>query len=830
MFVRKSEALQLQAVYNESNISDLKREWKSIVSENKGFCESASCPFTPQTSFDYDPENFLYYRARAITADVPNGNGDLFPFEEIDKSYKTFIGKGIYLNHDNDSPDKAFGIILDAVFHRDAKYVEILGAIDKELAEEKHPGLIRKVTSGIINSTSMSCLVNEAECGVCHNRAHNEAELCAHMHPKSPNYIKGKRATDGSLHYEINYGITFTEDSLVNVPADSSCHVFQVWGSLKNSGKLISHFEKYWARKGELMKPSLSISDTGITKGAQKESETQDAKVIESLESLDEIVSKEIERKIDTQIKRTIEDEIRKTLGKVFTDLEKSIRPEIEKEVTEQAKTVEEEIKEIVPAVKEVEEKSEKIKTESSIRDVVEMITFLRSAEPDAKEYRSFVSKFIKEYRTKHPDVSVTEAMKEAAKAWRAKKKPKKEDTLKTSAEVKILEPKSIDLGEGVTISPIDEKRGRIYIGGKDTHLDIELKPELDEEEQKLFYKAQLENVLTELAKTELLKLEEPTVEKLSEITEVSSSLEEGRKMFKVEYREGKSFDTSYFVGTDGERIKIVNAARVIPAEIQKRIIDAMSKGQSVEDIISPEEAEKQIEKVCGGTFEGFVEWANQLPPMQRTSSLKKDAEWAINEAEIPKVEMPAKGEVFTSICEDEVQESKDFTTLPSDRTSKVRQYYSRLPGSSVGPQDQAINLQSIVNQKYQLLKKALEEEKEKSQKLMKEKEEVVKEMEKLKEEKEIDKTKVLIDSILSEIKKITTLEPDKEKEIVDLLVKLGGKSLGILLEIVKSLATEMPKTPKTASISGINLPGMIQPPEQSASLIEVVSKMFDHN
>lgn len=46
-----------------------------------------------------------------------------------------------------------------------------------------------------------------------------------------------------------------------------------------------------------------------------------------------------------------------------------------------------------------------------------------------ASAYTKFVSKFIKQYRKKHPDASVAEAMKAAGKEWKKKKgKGKKEE------------------------------------------------------------------------------------------------------------------------------------------------------------------------------------------------------------------------------------------------------------------------------------------------------------------------------------------------------------------------------------------------------------------
>ena len=235
-FIRQCTAT-IEAVYK--NDADLFfNEWKQLRTSGS-ICQSGSCPFVPESSFDYDPEHFLYYRTRAITADIPNSNGDYFPLPEIEASYPTFIGKGVFLNHANDDPEKAFGLILDSVLHKDAKYVELLCALDKEVAEEKHPGILHKVNTGQINATSMSCLCDRAECGVCHHLATNAFELCAHMNPKENSYVKGRRAGHGGeLAYEINYGLTFTEDSLVFLPADHTARILQIYSSLNKDASI----------------------------------------------------------------------------------------------------------------------------------------------------------------------------------------------------------------------------------------------------------------------------------------------------------------------------------------------------------------------------------------------------------------------------------------------------------------------------------------------------------------------------------------------------------------------------------------------------------------
>jgi hypothetical protein len=125
-----------------------------------GFSRTASKNIVK--AFEFNPKDFLYYRSRAITADVPNSNGDCFKKEELAKAYQSFIGKGVFYEHASDNPDNSFGIILDSNFVQPAgknAYIEILCAVDRKLAEEKYPGLVHRVESGMLSGTSMGCFL-----------------------------------------------------------------------------------------------------------------------------------------------------------------------------------------------------------------------------------------------------------------------------------------------------------------------------------------------------------------------------------------------------------------------------------------------------------------------------------------------------------------------------------------------------------------------------------------------------------------------------------------------------------------------------------------------
>lgn len=109
-----------------------------------------------------DPR-FVYAIARAVTADVPNKNKDMFPLEEIKRAYTTFIGRNIFLDHNTKSVRNAVGKIIAAELREDEAghtYVACLFKVDRLL----HPDIARKIENGIIDSVSMGANVRSTQC------------------------------------------------------------------------------------------------------------------------------------------------------------------------------------------------------------------------------------------------------------------------------------------------------------------------------------------------------------------------------------------------------------------------------------------------------------------------------------------------------------------------------------------------------------------------------------------------------------------------------------------------------------------------------------------
>lgn len=188
----------------------------------------------------------LYYRARAISSletSGPNGNFDGFPKKELQAAVDTFLGKNIFLNHDSDNPIKSVGRIVDALFVDDAEakesYIEIVGRIDRVL----HPEIARMIETGELNATSMGCSCDESECSVCGTKLHSDAdEKCEHLSPMGLgkeftaeldkpefNIMRGQKVKA----YAINSGISFTEDSIVNVPADGKALIKTILSNMR---------------------------------------------------------------------------------------------------------------------------------------------------------------------------------------------------------------------------------------------------------------------------------------------------------------------------------------------------------------------------------------------------------------------------------------------------------------------------------------------------------------------------------------------------------------------------------------------------------------------
>lgn len=200
-----------------------------------------------RVTFDYKPRpGYLYVRSRMISSRC-NDNFDEFPAHEIignaqqhiasagDRTgYLTFLGKPVFVNHQNANHRRARGLITRVALHEDFNADRTPDTWTEGLMEVdaiSYPKLALAIIRGHIDRTSMGVDVAMSKCSACGNKATTPLEYCRHI----PG-LKGRRfasfdsAAPGgrtsTLIRETCHGLRFFENSLlVEAPADPTAYV-----------------------------------------------------------------------------------------------------------------------------------------------------------------------------------------------------------------------------------------------------------------------------------------------------------------------------------------------------------------------------------------------------------------------------------------------------------------------------------------------------------------------------------------------------------------------------------------------------------------------------
>jgi hypothetical protein len=204
-------------------------------------------------------DGYLYVRCRAISSRV-NKNNDGWPAEELAKSYKTFIGKPIFVDHNNEDPKRTRGVIVDAQLHVDdpektsaldpyyssapenhkpPTWIELLMEIDAKT----YPKLAKAIQSGDMDAVSMGANIEKSICSVCANEAATPSEYCSHVKQKGMTFEitsdNGEKIRKKA--YEDCYGVGFFEISNVFDPADETA---DSWLDSEKAAHLASRAEQ----------------------------------------------------------------------------------------------------------------------------------------------------------------------------------------------------------------------------------------------------------------------------------------------------------------------------------------------------------------------------------------------------------------------------------------------------------------------------------------------------------------------------------------------------------------------------------------------------------
>ncbi len=166
-----------------------------------------------------------------------NLNGDFFSHEELLKTYKTFIGKSVFVDHVDENVEDARGIILDAIYNTNGYFVELLEAIDKKA----FPQLASGIEKRYVTDTSMGCHCEYAICSICGHEARTNDDVCEHI-------LNYKGLTYNGLPvFEDNRGVEFFEDSLVTEGADPDAKILERVASKQNRSNVF--IPKYYHKE-----------------------------------------------------------------------------------------------------------------------------------------------------------------------------------------------------------------------------------------------------------------------------------------------------------------------------------------------------------------------------------------------------------------------------------------------------------------------------------------------------------------------------------------------------------------------------------------------------
>ncbi|MFY9240789.1 MAG: hypothetical protein WAO78_18310, partial [Roseovarius sp.] len=178
--------------------------------------------FTVDEGFRLKP-GYLYTVVRAISARV-NQNYDGWPSDELKKAYKTFIGKPVFVNHENHDPTKARGVVVASRYVENGmdKYIEVVQEIDAG----RFPKLAHEIKTGGLDSVSMGAEAGFTICSYCHNKATDLHDMCDHVQLHKGKTLSRFDKRTGSkedvLVFESCHKISFFELSYVFEPADET--------------------------------------------------------------------------------------------------------------------------------------------------------------------------------------------------------------------------------------------------------------------------------------------------------------------------------------------------------------------------------------------------------------------------------------------------------------------------------------------------------------------------------------------------------------------------------------------------------------------------------
>jgi len=272
---------------------------------------------------------------------------------------------------------------------------------------------------------------------------------------------------------------------------------------------------------------------------------------------------------------------------------------------------------------------------------------------------------------------------------------------------------------------------------------------------------------------------------------------------FGIRFVQGTSFDNSYFVAEDGKAFQAVKASRIIPKPVQDKIIHALATTKAAPtDVVTPTEIVEQLvgqgvntlatfkaamlELEANATEESATPATPATPVPAAEGTEKTAGMMAWNESEVMKTKVKA-GDAPVVAFKEETPSPK----VPSGTSSKVKQFYGRLPAAAAGgaAPANALNPNSaVMMEKIDLLRKALEQAQAEAKDAKNVADKAVGEKDKMVKEKDDSEHSGLMESIVKDLVGKKLIDVKDEQAAVAALAKVEKKSLAQVAELLKLL------------------------------------------
>jgi len=289
-----------------------------------------------------DVKNFIFLKGRILTCDEPNSNGDYFPAEEVKKSYRTFIGKVVDFNHNENI---VLGKIIDAEWieksPKDEKSaVDIICKINKNA----YVDIVKQIESGILRQMSLEAYADRALCSICGWEFNFiDIEPCEHIKGGLMREIEGD---DGNMHliFKKDYDLTFVGAGIVPNPADKKADIEHLLASAMKENQYRMKKAKDKAKDGKVEEAKKQVEPlvacTSLEQSLKNTNALDFLNILKSINNKWNGTTKKIAQELADKIDVVTTKELAELLSKNYDKLTTTDIDEIKAELKKQGKYI----------------------------------------------------------------------------------------------------------------------------------------------------------------------------------------------------------------------------------------------------------------------------------------------------------------------------------------------------------------------------------------------------------------------------------------------------------------------------------------------------------